>query len=263
MTKPLHAPFQEAASRPKSGGIQGLPRRQSAQSYFNGIAPRYETLAHDRSAGLAYLGARELDFIRAQLRPRPGLNFMDVGSGTGRITADLIAYGAEVTCVDIATEMLSQNRVRNGTESVHYLCADASGGIPIASNSVDGAVCCRVLKYMASWRHAIAEIARVTRPGGTIVIEITTRVSCEALSLPFKPMTYHLFDPREVESVLAANGITVVARSMGTRFPFSLYGRVRTDAALARLLVVERALDLVLPRGVLNRSIILAGRVDL
>ena len=76
-------------------------------------------------------------------------------------------------------------------------------------------------------------------------------------------MTYHLFDPREVESVLAANGITVVARSMGTRFPFSLYGRVRTDAALARLLVVERALDLVLPRGVLNRSILLAGRIDL
>ena len=141
-------------SHPDAPPLQSDKRHGLSHGFRHIAATRKSTprtdCSHDRCAGLAYLGARELNFIRAQLRPRPGLNLLDVESGTDRITAGLIAHGAEVTCVDIATEMLSQNRVRNGTESVRYLCADASGKIPIPSNSVDGAVCCRVLEYLAS-----------------------------------------------------------------------------------------------------------------
>ena len=233
--------------------------KRSARTFFDDIAPRYERVAHQQGSGLAYISTYELAFIRAQLQPHPGARLLDVGSGTGRIAADLLERGANVTCLDLAPRMLAENKIRNGGERANFICADASQRIPLADQSVDGIVCCRVLKYMATWPTAISEMARVVRPGGRVVLEVATRFSCESLSLAFKPMVYHLHEPHEISAVMAASGLTVVDRYYGTRLPFAIYQRARSHLSLWFLLTFEDMFARILAPGQFCRSVLLAA----
>ena len=234
-------------------------RKRSARTFFDEIAPRYERVAHQQGAGLASISTYELAFIRTQLQPHAGVRLLDVGSGTGRIAADLLARGAHVTCLDLAPRMLAENQNRNGEGQADFICADASKRIPLADRSVDGIVCCRVLKYMATWPTAISEMARVVRPGGRVVLEVATRFSCESLGLAFKPMVYHLHEPHEISAVMAASGLTVVDQYYGTRLPFALYQRARSHLFLWWLLTFEDLFARILAPGQLCRSVLLAA----
>ena len=74
------------------------------------------------------------DAVRWALKPAPGLRILDLGAGTGKLTATLLALGADVTVVEPDLEMLAQ--LRGALPTVPALPGSAEA-IPLPDASVD------------------------------------------------------------------------------------------------------------------------------
>lgn len=88
---------------------------------------------------------------------------VDVGCGDGQIARVLAAAGVSVTGVDPTSNQITVAQQRGGGPS--YLRAGADG-LPFVDASFDAAVACLVFEHIDDVDAAIAEIARVVRPGG-------------------------------------------------------------------------------------------------
>jgi SAM-dependent methyltransferase len=93
---------------------------------------------------------------------------VELGAGTG-LNFPHYAAGARVFASDRDTAMLSRaiDRGREATAEVSLFVADAQGRIPLKSDSVDLVVTSLVFCSTPDPAVALAEVARILRPGGT------------------------------------------------------------------------------------------------
>ena len=123
--------------------------------------------AYDRMMGRwsAFAGAEFLDWLAL---PR-GLRWLDVGCGTGAFTELLVARCApvEVQGVDPAAAQIDYAKSRPGARPAQFRQGDAQA-LPFADDSFDVAVMALVIAFVPDPAKAIAEMARVVRPGGWI-----------------------------------------------------------------------------------------------
>jgi len=95
----------------------------------------------------------------------PGpLRVLDLGAGTGKLTATLVGLGTEVTAVEPDPDMLAE--LRRNLRSVRSLPGSAEE-IPLPDASVDAVLVGQALHWFDLDR-AIPEIARVLTPGGVL-----------------------------------------------------------------------------------------------
>jgi SAM-dependent methyltransferase len=105
--------------------------------------------------------------VAALLRPRAGWRCLELGTGTGDDARALEArFGVVVTGIDSATTMVEEAR-RRGLRDVR--AADAHA-LPFADATFDGAWADRVFQHLERPEEALAEMTRVVRPGGRIVV---------------------------------------------------------------------------------------------
>ena len=97
-------------------------------------------------------------------RALAGLRVLDLGAGTGKLTAVLAALGADVTAVDSDESMLAE--LRRQVPSARALHGPAEA-IPLADGSVDAVLCGQSMHWFDMSR-AVPEIARVLVPGGAL-----------------------------------------------------------------------------------------------
>jgi SAM-dependent methyltransferase len=111
--------------------------------------------------------ALEEPVVQRLLADAPPGRALDAACGTGRHTAFLAARGHRVAGVDTSPAMLARARPRvpGATLAVASLTA-----LPVPGASVDVAVCALALMHLPDLRPAIAELARVVRPGGRLVL---------------------------------------------------------------------------------------------
>lgn len=95
-----------------------------------------------------------------KLRPRRAI---DVGCGTGRWTARLSAIG-----VDLSSAMLAVAAAKPGLRG--RLAAADAASLPIASSAADLVLCALTLGHLSDPVSAIRELARILRPGGTLLL---------------------------------------------------------------------------------------------
>ena len=93
-----------------------------------------------------------------------GLRVLDLGAGTGKLTALLAELGADVTAVEPDEAMLAELRRR--VPSVRALAGPAEA-IPLPDESVDAVLCGQSLHWFDLSR-AVPEIARVLTAGGAL-----------------------------------------------------------------------------------------------
>jgi ArsR family transcriptional regulator len=140
-------------------------RRAKAEAFFDQQAESWDSLRAqllDQAAGLWAL---------LPLVPR-GLSVADIGTGTGGMLPQLAEFAEHIVAVDISKEMLRHARARAkslGLENVDFVKADLND-LPLESASVDAAFATLVLHHAESPGAALKEMARILRPGGTLVV---------------------------------------------------------------------------------------------
>jgi SAM-dependent methyltransferase len=100
-----------------------------------------------------------------------GLRVLDVGAGTGTATRRLVEAGAMAVPTDTALGMLAVARARCVCRPV---AADAMA-LPVRSGAVDAVVMGFVLNHLPDPGAALAEAARVVRPGGWVLASTWAR----------------------------------------------------------------------------------------
>lgn len=90
----------------------------------------------------------------------PGARVLDVGAGTGALTAELLARGATAVAADPSPEFVTVLRERFPELPVHEAPAEA---LPFAAGEFDVALAQLVVAFVADGPAAVAEMARVAR----------------------------------------------------------------------------------------------------
>jgi phosphatidylethanolamine/phosphatidyl-N-methylethanolamine N-methyltransferase len=102
----------------------------------------------------------------------PGQRILEVGVGTG-LSLPFFRRDSEVTGIDVSAEMLAkaQRRVeRLGLKHVKALSVMDAEKMEFADNSFDAVIALYVASVVPNPAHFAAEMRRVCRPGGTIVL---------------------------------------------------------------------------------------------
>lgn len=109
------------------------------------------------------------DAFVAALEPEEGSSWLDAGCGTGALTAAILAAAspASVDAVDSSSAFLEYARAQVADERARFHVGDAQA-LELASGSFHAAVSGLVLNFLPHPERAVAEMARVTRPGGTV-----------------------------------------------------------------------------------------------
>ena len=120
-----------------------------------------EALAYDALAGrvTSRLAGPLLDAVAAGA----GSRLLDVATGPGYVAAEAAGRGAEAVGLDFSETMLAHARTQ--VSDVEFVLGDATA-LPFEDGSFDAVVAAFVLLHLAAPERAIAEAARVLKPGG-------------------------------------------------------------------------------------------------
>ena len=113
----------------------------------------------------------KLELMSRRLKIKPGSTVLDVGCGTGVFIPFLLSrIGGEgrLVALDIAEEMLKRARAK-GFKDIEYLLADVTN-IPLGDGIFDAVVCYSSFPHFQDKPKALAEISRVTKSGGQLLI---------------------------------------------------------------------------------------------
>ena len=120
-----------------------------------------------------YATATEHRMLLAAAGPVAGAAVLDAGCGTGRFMQRLEAEGADVIGVDRDADALAIARTRT---TGALLLGDAHQ-LALPDRSVDAAFAVTVCEFTADPARVFAELARVVRPGGRVVVGSLNRTS--------------------------------------------------------------------------------------
>lgn len=131
-------------------------------SMFDGVARRYDLTNTVLSLGQDRYWRRA---TRSALQLVPGEKVLDLAAGTAVSTVELAKSGAWCVAADFSVGMLAAGRAR----AVPKVAADATR-LPFGDNVFDAVTISFGLRNIADRATALRELARVTRPGGRLVV---------------------------------------------------------------------------------------------
>jgi ubiquinone/menaquinone biosynthesis C-methylase UbiE len=155
-------------------GMEPAQKDRTPFSDIDGLSTQMSEMVLD---ALAEMGRHpEIRRVRRaafdSLRPAPGQRLLDAGSGGGEVARSLAAEvggDGEVLAVDHSSAVTAAAIGRHDGSNVRYLTGDVRA-LDLPDDHVDGVWCERVLQHVDGADRAIAELVRVTRPGGRICL---------------------------------------------------------------------------------------------
>jgi ubiquinone/menaquinone biosynthesis C-methylase UbiE len=166
----------------ESGGKPGkqidrvLTSRSETRAFYNKISKIYDLMAEHSEGPVRQKCLRKL-------APLPGETLLEIGCGTGHITAELAREGGDrgrVYALDLSDGMLAQTghllQQQDLLERVCLCCADATK-LPLRDRSVDALFSSFTLELFDTPEIPVvlAECRRVLRPGGRLGIAAVTK----------------------------------------------------------------------------------------
>jgi demethylmenaquinone methyltransferase/2-methoxy-6-polyprenyl-1,4-benzoquinol methylase len=137
-------------------------RPDEVAAMFDQVARRYDLTNTVLSFGQDRLWRRA---TRQALRLAPGERCLDLAAGTAVSSVELARSGADVVASDFSLGMLREGITRG----VPLVAGDAMA-LPFADGTFDAVTISFGLRNVADPAVALAELARVTRPGGRLVV---------------------------------------------------------------------------------------------
>jgi demethylmenaquinone methyltransferase/2-methoxy-6-polyprenyl-1,4-benzoquinol methylase len=201
-------------------------REQWTRELFDSTSSGY-----DRSSGAAFLGVGRW-YRRRMLRRTglaPGMSMLDIGSGTGLcawLGQGIVGHQGRVVALDPSPGMLEQARRRGVKECV----VGFAESVPFERESFDLVTMSYMLRHVQDLAIAFAEVHRVLRPGGRLLVFEVTSPSSRLRRVAFR----HI-----MRTVVPAIG--VMASLKPSTFPMMRYWGDTIDAAV-RPEAIEMAL---------------------
>ncbi len=138
-------------------------RRTKSQEFFSSSAGQWDRLRDDMFGDRFHLAA-------LPAFADPSWTVGDLGCGTGQASAALAPFVAHVIAVDASAAMLQAAKKRLSTfENVDLRRGDLED-LPIDDGRLDAATLVLVLHHLPEPEIAIAEVARVVKPGGRLLV---------------------------------------------------------------------------------------------
>lgn len=168
--QPTRRHFWKASRKLATGETVGSERKRSALALFAGLQDRYDLLS-----GLLSFGQdpRWRRAMVAAVEARPTERVLDVATGTGLVARELVRrYGCSVIGLDQSAEMLAGARRRLArepalAERIELVQGEAER-LGFADAEFDHLTFTYLLRYVDDPAAALAELARVVKPGGRI-----------------------------------------------------------------------------------------------
>lgn len=146
---------------------------------------------------LDWTGGPMMEAAFAALDPRPGEAILDLGVGGGALSRRLAGAGVVVTGVDPSDVVVAQARRRTGGTAMFL--SGRGEAIPLPAASMDKAASVNTIYFWPALAPVMAELARVLRPGGRLVLGFQTAAAVRAW-----PGHVHGFHPWEDEAIAQA-----------------------------------------------------------
>jgi SAM-dependent methyltransferase len=146
---------------------------------------------------------------------KPGSQCVEIGCGSGRLSALLAVLGHHLTCLDYTIEALESARRNFSFAQVpgSFIQGDAFA-IPLADNSVDGVFSTGLLEHFADPAPILREMTRILRPGGIFFSDIVPDKFSLLRALDFlRPgmgVLERTFTRQEIASLLTEAGLEAV-----------------------------------------------------
>ena len=157
----------DPTSQRDDASLEGVisARGARSRSFFDAVGPEWDALRK----------VFDDDVLRARAVTRlvePNQTVADIGTGTGILALELGRLGLGVIGIDNSRRMLDAARAKvaaEGLDRVEIREGEAHE-LPVGDGEVDAALAHMVLQYLARPAEVVAEMARITKPGGAVVI---------------------------------------------------------------------------------------------
>lgn len=202
-------------------------KRTYVRRLFATIADRYDLITQLLSFGQDRRWKRTLV---ALADVRAGARVLDLACGTGDITYEIAARGADATGLDVTIRMLELANAKRSGAPVHFLAGDMMA-LPFAAAQFDVVTSGYGIRNVPTIQPALSEIHRVLRPGGLFLSldfnrpqnavvrgvylgYLTVVGSALGLALHSDPDTYR-YIPESIRRYPGASAVCDLARTSG------------------------------------------------
>ena len=158
---------------------------------FDALAGRYDLMNDVLSMGQVRLWRKSVQRI---LRAGPGDRVLDLAAGTGTSSVSFAASGADVVACDFSLGMLQAGQARLTRSDplqaktrgrVSFAAGDALR-LPFRDGTFDAVTISFGLRNVHGTREALAEMRRVTRPGGRLVVCEFSTITIEPIDMLYR-----------------------------------------------------------------------------
>lgn len=171
--------------------------------HFGLLAPIYEKVIPPPDVGR----------LREVLNLPTAGRLLDAGGGTGRVTSQLRSQVGELVLTDVSAGMLQQARQKSRID----ISQAHAERLPFPDECFDRVLVVDALHHFCDQKLAIADLLRVLKPGGRLVIEEPdlNRLSVKMIAVAEKIalMRSRFYYPDEISAIIANHGHTALIES--------------------------------------------------
>lgn len=140
------------------------PTKEQTRNAWDATATGFDTFVTPITGLLA-------DDVLGRIDLRPGVRLLDVAAGSGALSIPAARAGADVVAIDIAPAMIDRLRARSAAAGLDIDARVMDGvALDLADDTFDVTASLQGISVFHDFAGGLAEMVRVTKPGGEIVV---------------------------------------------------------------------------------------------